>query len=189
MENQIGKKPGKVLLSLFFSYLRVGTLTFGGGLSMLPIIERELCSPDRPLLTTEQLTDDYALAQCVPGIIMVNTSILTGYQIAGIPGAILAGLTVCLPSLIVILAIAMVLERYINVPVVANALLGIRCGVCALILNTVRKLWKTNIIDRPTVALFAVVLFLMIFCRISPFIPVVAGAVAGIIIKSVRTRS
>ena len=64
----------KKYLDIFVRFFRVGTLTFGGGLSMLPIIERELSDGEKPYLDKEAISDDYAMAQCAPGTISVNTS-------------------------------------------------------------------------------------------------------------------
>ena len=174
----------KKYLDIFFSFCRVGGLTFGGGLAMLPILERELGSEEKQWLSKEEIADYYALAQCAPGIIAINTSVLCGNHIAGVWGGIAAALGVVAPSIIVILVIASVLNNFMNVPAVIAALMGIRAGVCALILKTVMNLSKKNVVDKLTMVLFLVAVVALTFVDVSPVVPVVIGAVVGIAAKT-----
>ena len=170
----------KKYLEIFFSFCRVGGLTFGGGLAMLPILEKEVCGEGKGWLEKEEITDYYALAQCAPGIIAINTSVLCGNHIAGAIGGISAALGVVTPSIIVILIIASVLNNFLTVPAVVAALMGIRAGVCALILKTVKGLVKKSIVDKTTLVLFLVAILLLTFTEISPVVPVVIGAAVGV---------
>ena len=126
----------KKYLDIFVRFFRVGTLTFGGGLSMLPIIERELSDGEKPYLDKEAISDDYAMAQCAPGTISVNTSILCGYQIGGTLEGIVAAFGVSMPSVIIILIVASLMQSFMSNHYLAIALMGVRSGVCALVLNT-----------------------------------------------------
>ncbi|MBQ8604874.1 MAG: chromate transporter [Oscillospiraceae bacterium] len=170
----------KKYLDIFLAFFRVGGLTFGGGLAMLPILEREMINDSHQWLTKEEISDYYALAQCAPGIIAINTSVLCGNHIAGVIGGIVAALGVVVPSIIVILVIASVLNNFMSVPMVASALMGIRAGVCALILKTVLNLSKKNVVDSLTMVVFLVALAALTFVDVSPVLPVIAGAVVGI---------
>jgi len=173
----------KKYLDIFLAFCRVGGLTFGGGLAMLPILERE-ANETHGWLTKEEIADYYALAQCAPGIIAINTSVLCGNHIAGTLGGIVAAFGVVVPSIIVILVIASVLNNFMSVPAVAAALLGIRAGVCALILKTIRNLVKKSIVDKITLATFGVAILVLTFADISPVFPVIAGAIVGITAKT-----
>ncbi len=155
---------------------------------MLPIIERELAEGEHPYLSKETISDNYALAQCAPGIIAVNTSILCGYQIGGTAAGIVAGIGVCVPSIIVILIIAAVLTTAMSNPVVVTALLGIRAGVCALILRTVTNLAKKNVVDKVTLALFFIAMAILMFVNVSPVVPVVLGAIIGVVAKTTQNK-
>ncbi len=170
----------KKYLDIFFAFCRVGGLTFGGGLAMLPILEREMINDSHQWLTKEEISDYYALAQCAPGIIAINTSVLCGNQIAGVLGGIVAAFGVVVPSIIVILIIASVLNNFMSVPVVISALMGIRAGVCALILKTVMNLSRKNVVDKLTLIVFLVALAALTFADVNPVVPVVIGAVVGI---------
>ena len=171
------------LIDLFMSFARIGAFTFGGGLAMLPILEKEV-NETHNWLTKEEIADYYALAQCAPGIIAINTSVLCGNHIAGVLGGIVAAFGVGVPSIIVILTIASVLNNFMTVPAVAAALMGIRAGVCALILKTVLNLRKKSIVDTVTLVTFLVALLALTFVDVSPVIPVICGAIIGIVTKT-----
>lgn len=173
----------KKYIKIFFSFFRVGAFTFGGGLAMLPILNSELSEGENPYLSKEEIADNYALAQCSPGIIAVNTSVLCGYQIAGASGGITAAIAVCVPSVIVILIIASILGSLMSNPLVGYALLGVRSGVCALVLNTLRNLMTKSIVDKLTFALFLIAFTILLFVPVSPAVPVVIGGVLGIAAK------
>ena len=173
----------KKYIDMFFRFFRVGALTFGGGLAMLPIIERELTEGENALMTKEQIADNYAIAQCVPGIIAVNTSIISGYQIGGTAGGLVSAFGVCAPSFIIIFIIASVLSGFMDNSYVLIALAGIRSGVCALILNTVFNLAKKNIVDKLTLAIFFLAFGILLFVDVSPVIPIVIGAAIGVLAK------
>lgn len=178
----------KKYIDIFFRFCRVGGLTFGGGLSMLPIIERELSEGKNPYLTKEAISDNYALAQCAPGIIAINTSILCGYQIGGTAAGIVAAIGVSVPSIIVILIIASIMSTAMSNPVVVTALLGIRAGVCALILRTVVNLSKKSVVDKITLILFFIAMSILMFVNVSPVVPVVIGGIIGVGAKLTREK-
>ena len=173
----------KKYIDIFFRFFRVGAFTFGGGLAMLPILENELASGENPYLSKQEIADNYALAQCAPGIIAVNTSILSGYQISGTAGGIVAAFGVCVPSVIVILIIASVLSNFMSNEIVAMALAGVRSGVCALVIKTVTNLLTKSIVDRLTLILFFICLAVLVFLPVSPVVPVIAGGALGIMAK------
>jgi chromate transporter len=95
----------KELLQMFWAFSKIGALTFGGGYAMLPIVQREIVET-YGWVTDEEVLDYYALAQCSPGVIAVNTAAFIGYKKRGTLGAAVAALGVAFPSLIIILLIA-----------------------------------------------------------------------------------
>ncbi|MBR2716352.1 MAG: chromate transporter [Oscillospiraceae bacterium] len=167
---------------LFRAFFRVGILTFGGGYAMLPILRRELVE-SHPWCTDEELADYYAVGQCTPGIIAVNTATFVGQKLAGIPGALLTTFSVTLPSLIIILIIAAALQNFADYAVVKNAFAGIRVAVTALVLNAVLKLLKTAVVDKLTLAVFLAVFLLASVFSVSPVVYVLAAGLAGIAVK------
>ena len=173
----------KLLASLFVSFAKVGVLTFGGGYAMLPMLQREIVDA-RGWATEEELADYYAIGQCTPGVIAVNTATFIGQKLGGPLCAAAATLGVVFPSLVIITLIAALLSNFADLPAVRNAFAGIRVCVCALILNAVVKLWKKAVVDAPTVCIFLTVLALAVFTKLSPVIFVVAAALAGVAIKA-----
>ena len=118
-------------LDLFLTFAKVGVCTFGGGYAMLPILQREVVEK-KGWVTEEEVTDYFAIGQCTPGIIAVNTSVFIGYRQRGVPGGIAAALGVVFPSFVVITIIAAFLTKFATYPVVQHALAGINAAVVAL---------------------------------------------------------
>ena len=177
----------KELATLFLLFARIGGLTFGGGYAMLPILQRELVD-NRQWVTEEELADYYAIGQCTPGIIAVNTATFIGAKRKGIIGGIVATLGVVFPSMVIISIIAAFLQGFSDYPVVIHAFAGIRVCVCVLILNAVIKLWKKAVIDKWTLVIFLIVALGSVFTSLSPVIYVIAAAVAGILIQNIRAK-
>ena len=148
-----------ILVSLFLTFARIGVCTFGGGYAMLPILQRELVE-DKKWATETELADYYAVGQCTPGIIAVNTATFVGRSQAGIAGGVVATLGLVFPSLVIIMVIAAFLQNFMHLEFVIHAFNGVRAGVGALILSSVIKLFKNAVMDWPTRVIYAVVLIL-----------------------------
>ncbi len=177
----------KRLLELFLAFARVGMMTFGGGYAMIPMLEREIV--DRHgWASSEELMDYYAVGQCTPGVIAVNTATFVGYSVAGVPGGIAATLGVVFPSLVIITVIAGILTNFADLPAVKSAFAAIRVCVCVLIFNAVVKLWKKAVPDKAALLLFLLVFLLSIFLDISPVVFVVLCALAGILLTRWEVR-
>lgn len=173
----------KILLDMFITFAKVGAMTFGGGYAMLPILQREVVE-NKGWATEEELTDYFAIGQCTPGIIAVNTATFIGQKNKGILGGIAATLGVVFPSLVIISLLAGVIEAFSHLTWVQNAFGGIRVCVCVLILNSVVKLYQKAVVDKITLVIFLVVTACSFFLNISPVVFVVLAAVIGITMKS-----
>ena len=191
-----------IYLDLFLTFARVGVCTFGGGYAMLPILQREVVEK-KGWATDGELTDYFAIGQCTPGVIAVNTATFVGQKQKGIPGGVAATLGLVFPSLVIIMAIAAFLQNFADLPVVVHAFAGVRACVCALILSSVLKLRKNSIVDKPTVVIFGIVLVLAVIGNfvtfdtatalgwllnflLSPVVLVVCAGVAGLCIRGAR---
>lgn len=189
-------------LDLFLTFARVGVCTFGGGYAMLPILQREIVEK-KEWATEAELTDYFAIGQCTPGVIAVNTATFVGQKQKSIPGGIVATLGLVFPSIVIILVIAAFLQNFADLPVVIHAFAGVRACVCALILSSVLKLRKSSLVDGPTAVIFAVVLVLALIGNfiafdgntplgallnflLSPVVLVVAAGVAGLCIRGAK---
>ncbi|UPA31097.1 chromate transporter [Terrisporobacter glycolicus] len=177
----------KELMDLFITFARVGVLTFGGGYAMLPILQREIVEKN-DWATDEELMDYYAIGQCTPGVIAVNTATFIGQKNKGIVGGIVATLGVIMPSLVIITAIAAFISNFSDLAIVKNAFAGVRVCVCVLIFNAVVKLWKSSVVDKATLIIFVGVFLGSVFTDLSPILFVVITAIAGIIVKNMEVK-
>ena len=173
-----------MLLDLFWTFAKVGVMTFGGGYAMLPILQREVVEK-KGWATEEELMDYFAIGQCTPGIIAVNTGTFIGQKLKGVWGGIFASLGVVFPSVVIIALLAGVIEAFSHIAWVQHAFGGIRICVCVLILNAVVKLLKKAVVDKVTLVLFALIALGSFFLDVSPVVFVLAAALIGILLKNV----
>ena len=103
----------QILWTLYRAFFMIGALTFGGGYAMLPMLEREIVAKHK-WATQEEILDYFAIGQCTPGIIAVNTATFVGYKQKGIIGGIVATLGVVSPSIVIIMVIAAVLTNFMD---------------------------------------------------------------------------
>lgn len=172
----------KELLELFLIFARIGAVTFGGGYAMLPILQREIVEK-RQWATDAELLDYYAIGQCTPGVIAVNTATFIGYKKKGILGGIFATLGVIFPSVVIITLIAACLQNFADYPAVQHAMAGIRVCVCVLIFRAVVQMWKKAVADRPAFVLFLAALACALFTPVPVALLVIAAGAAGLGIK------
>ena len=177
----------KELWDLFWTFAKMGVMTFGGGYAMLPILQREVVE-SKHWVSEEEIMDYYAIGQCTPGIIAVNTATFIGQKKRGIAGGIMATLGVVFPSVVIISILAGLITNFSHLVWVQNAFAGIQVCVCVLIFNAVMKLLKKSVVDKPTAAIFVLVLAGGVFLDHSPVWFVIAAAVAGILLKNLEVK-
>lgn len=170
---------------LFWTFAKIGAMTFGGGYAMLPILQREIVE-NKKWAAEEEMADYYAIGQCTPGIIAVNVATFIGRKEAGVPGAVAATLGQVFPCIVIISVIAGVLTNFAELKVVQDAFGGIRACVCVLILNAVIKLFKTDVVDLATFLIFLAVLVVSAFTSLSPVIFVVLSGILGILVRALH---
>lgn len=178
----------KLNLELFWSFFKIGGMTFGGGLTMLPMLEHELVQK-KQWVSEEELLDCYAIGQCTPGIIAVNTATFVGYKKNKISGGIFATLGMIFPSIMIITIIAMFLKNFMDNIWFQHALQGVRGVVCALLCNTVINLCKKSLKNHFTELVFLAVLLLGFFTKIPTIILVLLAAAAGIIADLIKEKT
>lgn len=167
-------------MNLFWSFCRIGGLTFGGGYAMLPMLQKEVVETHK-WATEQELLDYYAVGQATPGIIAVNTATFIGYKEKGILGAIFATSGVVFPALIIIMSIAGFIDSFSDSNIVQHAFSGIRVAVGVLILNALVKMVKGSVKDILGIILFVATFIISIVFNISVVYIVVASALIGII--------
>ena len=172
------KKLLPTLLELYLAFFRTGIFTFGGGLAMMPMLQKELIEK-KQWLTEEDLIDYYAIGQSTPGIIAVNVATFVGYRQAGVLGAIVATLGIISPSIIIITILAGTINSISEYPRVQAALKGINVAVAALLTTVIIKFAKKTIKNIWNV-LFMLAAFLCIFwLKVPSFIIILAAIALG----------
>ena len=172
----------KELWTLFSSFARIGGFTFGGGYAMLPMLQEEVVEKHH-WATEDEVLDYFAIGQCTPGVIFVNTATFVGYKQRGVAGAIAATVGGVFPSVCIVMLIAAVLQNFAELPIVQHAFAGIRVVVSVLIFNAVLGMWKKSIVDKLCVVIAAVSFAVSVWLDVSPVWVVLAAAVIGVAVS------
>ena len=154
---------------------------------MLPMLQKEVVEKYN-WATSEELMDYYAIGQCTPGIIAVNTATFIGTKLKGIPGAIFATLGVITPSMIIVGIIAAFISNFQDLQVVQWAFAGIRAAVVALITSSVIKLAKKSVIDIVTFIMFLSITLISFFTDLSPVVFIIVAGVCGLVINIAKSK-
>ena len=180
------------LLELYWTFVKIGGVTFGGGYAMLPILERELVDK-RHWTTLDDLRDYFSIGQCTPGIIALNVSSFIGEKRHGVRGALAASAGFLTLPILLILLIAMFLTNFAQMEIIQHAFAGIRVCVCVLILQAVLRLWKKSVVDPFTLGLYVAIFALNAFSGLLPVpIPaavlVILSGALGAIVSTRKNR-
>ena len=180
-------------LSLFLTFLKIGAFTFGGGYGMLRLLEEE-CVEKRDLLTREEFLNMVAMAESTPGPVSINSATYIGYKRAGVLGAAVATLAVCLPSFALLYLISLFFDRFLSYAVVAKAFRGIQCCVVYLILSAGWKMARGMGTHRMEKGICLAVLGVMTALTVlsvsfSSIYYILISGVVGIVASGMRKRS
>lgn len=173
----------KELLELYILFFKIGLQTFGGGYSMLPILQRFFVD-EKKWISEEEMLDYFTIGQCTPGVISVNVSTFIGYKRKKVLGGIVSTLGMITPSILIILLISIFMENFIGYEIVSHAFSGIRIAVSALIFSTFLNLYKKAVIDNKTFGIFLTVVIFGIFTSLKPVYLVVYGGILGYLLTS-----
>ncbi|NLK37803.1 MAG: chromate transporter [Epulopiscium sp.] len=178
----------KELWDLFFTFGRIGGFTFGGGYAMLPMLQKEVVEK-KHWATEDELLDYFAIGQCTPGVIAVNTATFIGYKNRGVLGAIFATTGLVCPSFFIILLIASFLKNLSHMAMVQHALGGIRVVVCALLILAIFRVGKKTAVDKLCVFLMILTFCLSVILKASPVIIVFGSAILGLLLPVIRRKA
>ncbi len=170
------------LLEIYWTFFKMGAVTFGGGYAMFPILQREIVE-NKKWIEQEEIVDYYAISQGLPGIIAVNVAIFIGWRQKKVLGGVAAALGVVSPGAIIITFIAMFLSNFQENIWVRHAFAGVAVCVAALILDAVRNLWKKGVTNNLGILLFTGMFIGIEFTNISPVFFIVTAAIIGIMVK------
>lgn len=184
---QRGQSTWRLLVELFFTFLKIGPVSFGGGYAMIPLIEREIVER-RQWLKMEEMTDILAVSESIPGAIAINTSTFIGYRLAGIRGAIAAMAGVLLPTFAIVVMLSIFFLKVQDHPKIAAAFVAIRATIVALIAYAAIVIGRTALIDKSTIALMVAAFVAMFFLKVHPVFLIIAGALLGIGIIALKRK-
>lgn len=176
-----------IFLELLISFVKIGFLTIGGGYVMLPMMQSELIEK-KHWITEEELLDYYAVGQSTPGIIAVNVATFVGYKKAGITGGIVATLGIISPSLIIITALAGVIQSIDQYPNVQKAMSGINVAVCALITDATLNFIKKGVKNFVTLLVLLASFLLIYYVKVPSYLIVLGAAFLGTITYFVKNK-
>ena len=177
----------KRFLDLYFTFVKIGAFTIGGGLAMMPMMQKELIDK-KHWMTEEDLIDYYAVGQSTPGMIAVNVSTFVGYNQLGILGGIVATLGMVSPSIIIITILAGLINSIDEYPMVQKALRGINVAVAALFTSVIVKFVKKTIKKPLHVLLMLISFTLVYFFKLQSFWIILAAILCGVVITSVSLK-
>ena len=172
---------------VFITFLKFGCFTFGGGWSIIAQIQKEYVEK-KHWITDEELLDFASVGRSVPGLMIGNTSILFGYQVAGVPGALAALFGITLPPVLIMLGVTYIYGLIKDNPYVARAMMGVRAAVVPIIFSALLKLLKAGLKDLFCYFIALVGLALCLFTQLNNVLIVLFGAAAGLIYMEVKTR-
>ncbi|MCM3716644.1 chromate transporter [Alkalihalobacillus oceani] len=175
-----------MLVELFLLFMMIGTVSFGGGYAMIPIIETEVIS--RGWLSTAQLTDIIAVAGMSPGPIATNAATFVGFYVAGVPGALVSTVAMTLPSFLIILIIVSFFYRFNQNKVVKSAFYGIRPIITSLILFAAIRFGISNNVfsisvhwhELSLLLIFCCSLTILLWTRTHPVLVIIGAGVIGV---------
>lgn len=173
-----------MFLTFFITFFKIGLFTIGGGYAMIPLIQAEVVEK-RQWITKEDFMDLLAIAQSAPGVFAVNISIFIGYRLRGWRGSVTCALGTVLPSVIIILLIALFFQRFKENPVVENVFKGIRPAVIALILTPTIRLAQSAGLGRGNWWVPVVTALLIWLLGVSP-VWIILAAITGAVLYYIR---
>lgn len=170
---------------IFLTFTRIGGLTFGGGYSMLPMLQREAVEK-KGWISEQDLLDSFSISQVLPGMIAINCAIFVGNRVRGWRGSLMAALGVAFPSLLIITLIAALISNFVDLPSVQHAFAGIRACVFVLIIQAIIKLAKGAVVDWFSLLLCLMVFGLSMTTRLNPVIFVLGAGLLGFLWRQLR---
>ena len=170
------------LLVLFWAFLKIGCTGYGGGPSMIPLVREEVVNIHNWMSDTEFI-DSLAIGNALPGPIAIKMSAIVGYNIANVAGAVVSALGIIMPSVIAMLILLRFVASISDNPRVKSMLKGLRPVVVALLAVAAYDMVPSSLVNIQTWIIGIASLALMIFTKIHPALLIVAGALAGIVLK------
>ncbi|HHY75932.1 MAG TPA: chromate transporter [Firmicutes bacterium] len=178
--------PFRRLVEIVVAFTKMGFMTLGGGFAMIPLITEELVEK-KQWLEQEKLLEIIAVAQALPGSLSINLSVLVGYEVADVAGAVAAVVGAAFPPFATISLVAAFFSMFQDNPVTDAAFKGIRCAVVALIWNAGVGMAKTTVKDPFSLFIFAFTMVVMMVTSLNPAVLIAFLAMLGVGAMAVRS--
>jgi chromate transporter len=173
-------KKEHILWELFWTFLKIGALTFGGGLAMMPIMRKEVVEK-RNWVDDEDVLKILVISESTPGVFAINSATFIGYKIAKFKGSVLATLGVIIPSFIIISVISLFIIQFKEFKLVEYAFYGIQAGVAILIFRAALKLSKKIHFTLFSIIIMSASILISLFTEISVLYILLFSALLAII--------
>ena len=173
-------KKTATLFELFWTFFKIGALTFGGGLAMMPIMRREVVEKEH-WVDDDDIIKILVISETTPGVFAVNAATFIGYKIAGFWGSVVATLGVVVPSFIIISVISLFIVQFKQLTLVAYAFYGIQAGVSILILRAAMKLSRKVHFNIFAFAVFSASILIALFTGFSVIYILIVSALLGLL--------
>ena len=177
----------KIIWQLFYTFIKIGAFTLGGGYAMLSMVEKAVVDR-KQWIPSDEFWDMIAIVQSLPGVFAVNTALYVGHRIAGRKGAVAAMLGAIIPSIVIILLLATIFREYRDLPVVERIFKGIRPCVVALILAPSLRMIKSAKINWKTVIIPIATVALIWWLKVSPALVILAAITGSLIYALIINR-
>ena len=181
------KNKLKTAAMIFLTFFRIGCFTFGGGWSIVAQMQKEYVEKEH-WITDEELLDFTSVGRSMPGLMIGNASVLFGYHVAGVPGAMATLLGIVIPPVAIMLGVVFLYDLAKDNLYVARAMMGVRAAVVPIIFSALLKLFKSGMKDAACYAIALGALVLCLFVKLNNVLIVLLGAAAGLMIQEVRHR-
>ena len=179
-------KDNKIkLFDIFYAFLKIGIVLVGGGYVILPLLNSEIVEKKK-WMSYDEILDKFCISQCLPGIIVENTALFVGYKLRGVAGAIAAIVGVTISAFVIIISLANILSIIFHNKVVNNIFDYVNLSVIVLILVTLKDMFPKCIVDKTTLFLFLVCMYLILGLKISPFLVIFASIILGFMISLIK---
>jgi len=175
------KNSFKVILELFSIFFYVAIFTVGGGIAMVPVLERVLVEKKK-YLNKEEFTEIFSIAQILPGSLMINMATFTGYKIIGFWGALFSCIAISIPPITIITLISIFYGKFIEFALIKKLILGILAGVVGEVSGITLKMFKKTKFDTFKISLLLISFALMFVFHVNPIYVVIIGALSGVLL-------
>ena len=181
------KEKLKRCWQLFLTFAKIGGFTFGGGHAMIPLIQRETVE-NKKWITDDDILEIIAIAESTPGPVAINSATFVGYRTAGFFGAAAATFGVVLPSFVIILAIAYLMDTFMEIKAVQYAFRGINVGVLALLFKALWNMYKKSPKSWASYVVMGGSFLLTAVLKLNMFLVIVLCAVFGLVTATMAER-